>query len=104
MPVKMDLKLLRANDVAEILRVSPKTVHQLVREGKLCCVETTPKLRRFLPDQVVDFIESRRRPMPKKVDKKPSKPVGFIKKGGDSRKSVEDSGTDLRKEIRELWR
>ncbi|MGB6063257.1 MAG: helix-turn-helix domain-containing protein [Desulfomonilaceae bacterium] len=39
-------RLLTAATVACILGVSPKTVHKLVREGKLPCVQVTPRERR----------------------------------------------------------
>jgi len=39
--------LLDSRDVAAVLKVSPKTVHKLVREGKLPCVQVTTRERRF---------------------------------------------------------
>ena len=39
--------LLDSRDVAAVLKVSPKTVHKLVREGKLPCVQVTARERRF---------------------------------------------------------
>jgi predicted site-specific integrase-resolvase len=39
--------LLDAKDVARLLGISAKTVHKRVREGKLGCVQVTPKDRRF---------------------------------------------------------
>jgi hypothetical protein len=38
--------LSRASDVARILRVSTKTVHKLVREKELACVQGTSRNRR----------------------------------------------------------
>jgi DNA-directed RNA polymerase specialized sigma24 family protein len=35
--------LFSAGDVAEILGVSTKAVHKLVREGKLACVQVTAR-------------------------------------------------------------
>ena len=39
--------LLQACDVATLLGISVKTVHKLVREGKLLCVQVTARERRF---------------------------------------------------------
>jgi excisionase family DNA binding protein len=39
--------LLDSRDVAAVLKVSPKTVQKLVREGKLPCVQVTARERRF---------------------------------------------------------
>jgi len=51
-------RLLDANDVAKILKISVKTVQKRVREGKLGCVQVTPKHRRFTRKQVQAFIEA----------------------------------------------
>ncbi len=39
--------LWRISDVARILALSSKSVHKLVSEGKLPCVEVTARERRF---------------------------------------------------------
>ncbi len=91
------------SDVAEILGLSPRTVHKLVRDGKLACVQVTSRERRFTDTQIAEFIE--RQSMPARVDKKPEQPVSSApKKGGVKRKSAGDFGTDLVKEIRSLCR
>ncbi len=41
--------LLHTCDVATLLGISAKTVHKLVREGKLPCVQVTARERRFTP-------------------------------------------------------
>jgi len=92
-------KLLRASDVAEILGISVKTVHKLVRDGKLGCVQVTAKERRFSEEQTRDYIESRSIERP--VDRKSPKPVDFPRKGG--KKSFGCSRTSLREEMRS-WR
>jgi len=51
-------QLIDAQDVALIPKIAKKTVHKLVREGKLGCVQVTEKDRRFTRDQVRDFIDS----------------------------------------------
>ncbi|MFC1836415.1 helix-turn-helix domain-containing protein [Thermodesulfobacteriota bacterium] len=43
--------LWRAEDVAEILNLSPKTVLRLVREGRPACAQVTGRERRFTQDQ-----------------------------------------------------
>ena len=40
-------KLLSPRDVAQLLGISVKTVHKLVRDGKLGCVQVTARDRRF---------------------------------------------------------
>jgi excisionase family DNA binding protein len=52
-------QLMDAQDVALILKIAPKTVHKLVREGKLGCVQVTEKDRRFTREQVQAYIDSR---------------------------------------------
>jgi len=94
-------KLLRAGHVAQVLGVSVKTVHKLVREGKLSCVQVTAKERRFMEEQVQEYIRCRTTPV--RVDTKPHRPVlSRPKKGGD--RSFGDSvRAQLRKEMRS-WR
>ena len=49
-------RLLTAATVACILGISPKTVHKLVREGKLACVQVTARERRFTHEQVEQYV------------------------------------------------
>jgi excisionase family DNA binding protein len=99
-----DSKLLTPIQVANLLGIRPKAVHRLVREKELSCIQVTNKKRRFLREQVNAFIKSRINQGPMQVDKIPSGSLPCNPKGGDRRKSVEDVGTDLGKEIRELCR
>jgi excisionase family DNA binding protein len=93
-------RLLKAEDVSVVLSVSIKTVHKLVREGKLPCVQVTARERRFTPEQVQQYIESQSTDM--RVDKKDPRTVSSRpKKGGE--KSFSFSGVDLRKEMQK-WR
>jgi len=88
--------LLTAKDVAERFMVSEKSVHKLVRDGKLGCVQITSRERRFTEEQVREFIE--RQSQPARVDRRASKPLSSPpKKGGE--KSTGDSRISLRKEI-----
>ena len=48
--------LLEPKEVASILKISLKTMHKLVREGKLSCVQVTARERRFTPEQVQQYI------------------------------------------------
>lgn len=97
------LALWQASDVAHILGISVKTVHKLVREGMLACVQVTARERRFTPEQVQDYIRSQSTEV--RVDKKDPRPVKSPpKKGGIKRKLAGDVGTDLVKEIRSLCR
>jgi excisionase family DNA binding protein len=45
--------LYTVKDVAAILGISPKTVHKLVQEKKLACVQVTACERRFTQEQVL---------------------------------------------------
>ncbi|MFC1833212.1 helix-turn-helix domain-containing protein [Thermodesulfobacteriota bacterium] len=90
--------LLRVTDTAPILGVSPKTVHKLVREGKLSCVQITCRERRFTEEQVQDFIQSQTGPVIR-VDKNAARPVqSTSKKGGEKSSGV--SRAEFRKELR----
>ena len=92
--------LLDAKDVALILKSSVKTVHKRVREGKLACVQSSPKDRKFTKEQVQAFIEAQSTEVP--IDKAKEKSVKSCPpKGGE--KSIGVSKADLRKEMR-LWR
>lgn len=97
------LVLYTAADVAGILLVPEKTVNKLVREKKLACVQVTPRMRRFTPEQVQQYIDSHSSTIA--VDRKDSRPISSPpRKGGEPRKSTGDSGTDLVKEMRSLCR
>lgn len=91
--------LMNAEDVAKILGIAKKTVHKLVREGKLGCVQVTEKDRRFTREQVQAYIDSQS--VEVRIDRKVSKALSSPPKGGE--KSVGFSRTDLREEMRS-WR
>jgi hypothetical protein len=94
--------LLRACDVAQILRISVKAIHKLVREKKLYCVQVTSRERRFTPEQVQEYISAHSTEA--RVDKKPAPTVSSRpRKGGDRAQSVGVNGKDLREEMRR-WR
>jgi excisionase family DNA binding protein len=91
--------------VADYLGKTVKTVHQLVREGKLCCVQITGRDRRFTPEQIEEFIRSRTITPPKLVDKKSSNSLLCPRKGGEE-KSTGDSLSERKRMKEELrsWR
>ncbi|MGO9120496.1 MAG: helix-turn-helix domain-containing protein [Desulfomonilaceae bacterium] len=95
--------LLKPEQVAEYLGVSVKSVHQFVREGRLGCIQLSPKDRRFTEEQIQAFLQSRIIEPPKIVDKGPAESLPYRPKRG-GQKSVEDVGMNLGKEIRELCR
>ena len=64
-------QLMDAQDVALILKIAKKTVHKLVREGKLGCVQVTEKDRRFTQKQVQAYIEAQSTEV--RIDKKSAK-------------------------------
>ncbi|MGO9118873.1 MAG: helix-turn-helix domain-containing protein [Desulfomonilaceae bacterium] len=90
--------LLDAEDVARILKSSVKTVHKRVREGKLACVQSSLKDRKFTREQVQAYIEAQSTGV--RVDRSKVKPVkSRPPKGGE--KSFGVSKADLRKEMRQ---
>jgi hypothetical protein len=93
-------KLLTANDVAAYLAKPVKAVHQLVREGKLSCIQLSAKDRRFTEEHVKDYLDNQTKAVPNRIDTKAPKPLPYRPKRGA--KSVEDFGTDLVKEMRSL--
>ncbi len=104
--IAMLTPLLTPEQAAEYLGIKVKTVHQLVRDGKLACVQVTARDRKFTKAQLQEFIESRTISMPKIVDKKLSSGLRFPRKGGVQRKSTGDSLSERKKMKEELrsWR
>jgi len=100
-------RLLTVSIVASILGISPKTVHKLVREGKLACVQVTARDRRFTPEQIQEYIRSQSTSV--RVDKTTPRPVRSApKKGGNYTKRGEKAGVSkacqldqLREEMRQ---
>jgi excisionase family DNA binding protein len=91
-------KLLYPRDVAQLLGISVKTVHKLVRDGKLGCVQVTTGDRRFTQEQVQHYIEGCTKNTLAKIDREPTVRVrSFPPKGGE--KSFGVSKADLRKEM-----
>jgi hypothetical protein len=89
-------------DVAAILMITKKMVQELVRKGQLACVQMTPRIRRFTPEQVQQYIDSHSTPPP--VDKRDARPVSSpARKGGDNKESrqekTKDSWASLKKEM-----
>jgi excisionase family DNA binding protein len=96
-------RLLIPDNVAEILGISVKTVHKLVREGKLGCVQVTSKERRFTEEQVRAYINAKSRGIQEvRVDRKHAPRVSSEPKKGGKR-SFGVSKADLRKEMSQ-WR
>jgi excisionase family DNA binding protein len=97
-------RLLYPRDVAQQLGISVKTVHKLVRDGKLGCVQVTRTDRRFTQEQVQHYIESCTIMIPAKIDREPSVRVtSKPTKGGDQRhyrgEEAKDSWASLQEEM-----
>ncbi len=75
--------LLEPGEVASMMKISVKALNKLVqREGKLQCVQVTARVRRFTPEQVQQYIESRSTEI--RFDKKAAPTVSSpSKKGGE---------------------
>ena len=93
-------ELLTPKGVGAILGISVKTVHKLVREKKVACVQVTPRERRFTHEQIQEYIQSQSTSV--RVDKRDPGPVSSVpKKGGAKSSGV--TRAELRKELRS-WR
>lgn len=91
--------LLTAKDVAARFMVSVKTVHKLVREGRLSCVQVTSRERRFTEEQIQEFIQSQTKSI--RVDKKPQRALSSPTKKGGVKSSGVNSRQALLQEMRE---
>ena len=91
-------RLLRASEVAEILRISKKTVNKLAREGKLGCIQVTEKERRFSEEQYENMSNPA---VPKvQIDRRIPKRVKSTTPKGGEKSSRVFNRADLLKEIR----
>ena len=94
--------LLTPEQAAEYLGIRVKTVHQLVREGRLACIQITPKDRKFTEGQLEEFIANRTIPVPRSVDRKTPGKLTFPPNGGEKRKSTGDILSERKKMKEEL--
>jgi excisionase family DNA binding protein len=99
--VKERRPLWKAEEVAQILGISTKTVHKLVRENQLSCVQVTARERRFTHEQVQEYIRSQSTEV--RVDKKATRLVQSPSKKGDVKSAGVYSTSALREEMRQ-WR
>lgn len=60
--VGMTTPLLTDSEVAELLRISPRQVLRLARDGALSSIQLSRKETRFDPADVGRFVEFRKRP------------------------------------------
>jgi excisionase family DNA binding protein len=90
--------LLSASDVALFMGISAKTVHKLVRERKLACVQVTSRERRFTHEQVEDYIRIQTSAV--RVDKHDPRPVRSVPKKGGTKSSGVLCRQALLKEMR----
>jgi excisionase family DNA binding protein len=96
--------LLTPEMAAKLLCVNLKTVHRLVRERRLPCVQISPKKRRFTLPQLRGFIEQRTIPTHPGIDKGSRREVSSapkLHKGGDRLKTT---GNLVRTQLREEMR
>lgn len=106
-PGAQPLRLMNADDVAEVLGITKKTVHKLVRDGKLGCVEITERDRRFTAEQVREFIDGHSKPVridkpkPVTVESRPWKGGG---RQGSTKSTEARTNGSLVKELHELCR
>ena len=77
-----------------------------VRDGKLGCVQESPRKRFFPRKHIEEFIERNTVCLPKKIDRTDSQSVPFSRRGGDDKKSTGDSLSERKQMKEELrsWR
>lgn len=96
--------LMTVSEIANRLRITAKTVHSLVRDGKLSCVAVTARKRLFTEDQLQEFIQARTIAKPKMVIDKAGRKKLRSGLGGTTGKQAEViAKADLREEMRS-WR
>jgi len=93
--------LLTADAVAEYLGLRVKTVHQFVREGKLGCIQISPRDRRFTEEQIQAYLRSRTIAPPKPIDNPKRQKVAYPQRGGGAKRL---SGDSIRAQLREEMR
>ncbi len=97
--------LLTPDQVAEYLGVSVKTVHGFVREGRLGCIQLSPRDRRFTEAQISEFLAGRTIEPPKKsvdsgtLNRLPS--PAKSRQGGQKGSVGESVRAQLREEMRQ---
>jgi hypothetical protein len=102
-PVPKDpFRLLTPEQAARQLRRSVRTVHALVREKKLECVQQSPRIRFFLQEHIDQFIQRHTVTLPNPVDKSTSNGLPFPRKGGEKKKSTGDSLSERKRMKEEL--
>lgn len=97
-------KLLTVTEASEFLSIRPRTIHKLVRDGKLGCVQVTPKERRFTSEQLAAYVEGQTI-APKEIDRKLGNPLPSKTKGGEKRRervTRVSERVSVREEIRKL--
>ena len=101
MPEKREL--LTPQDVASQLKISVRSVQQLVREGKLACFDVGRFSRRFSQSHVDSFLNSKtRQPSDGPPVATPAPDMIKSPRKGGAQKSL-GNGVGLREEMRK-WR
>jgi len=65
------MKIYSVGEVSELLQISKKEVHRLVREERLSCIEITNRRRRFTQEHIDLFLAeaTRKSRRPKRLEK-----------------------------------
>jgi excisionase family DNA binding protein len=97
-------ELLTIGDASAFLKLKPRTLYKLVREGRLGCIQVTAKERRFTRDQLAAYVEAQTITPKIPIDRKPSNPLPSSMTGGERRKRVKrvSGQVSIRKEIMQL--
>ena len=93
--------LFTPKEAAEILKVTPTTVHNLVTRGELRCIQVTSKIRRFSMEHLLEHLELKTTAL--HIDVEPCSDLpSTVRKGGGKRD--EDSvQSPLKEELDKLW-
>ncbi len=53
------IELLTPDEVAEILKVTSRTVRQMLEKGELPCIKLRPRIRRVRRDELDEFLKGK---------------------------------------------
>lgn len=87
--------------VAELLHIPVKTLHEMCRNGEIEFIEVRPRKRLFKREHIEEFENRQLRRVKKRVDQSSTYPLRSAPKKGGGQESFSESRADLRKEMNE---
>jgi excisionase family DNA binding protein len=98
--------LLTIDEACAFLRLKPRTLHKLVRLGRLGCVQVTQKERRFTREQLDAYVVAQTIAPKNVIDRKTETSLPLKTKGGENRRERRvtrvSEPVSIREEIRRL--